>query len=111
MIKRIIQILIVLTLVVLVAIFIFDLKPGIHHSNPSTKPEAIIESNDKVMNAIVKSENFLKTYQEPDGFFEKGLTAPKPALTCLVLDAFLNSPSNHTKNTPFIEKALNAGLS
>lgn len=111
MIKRILQILAVLALMVLAAYFIFDLKPGIHHSTPMAKPEVITESNDKVLNSILKSENFLKTYQESDGFFEKGITAPKPALTCLVVDAFLSSPSGYSKNTPFIEKGLKAILS
>lgn len=102
----------VIFVLVLVAIyFIFDLKPGIHHTKPIAKPEAITESNDKVLNAILKAENFLKTYQEKDGFFEKGLMAPKPALTCLVTDAFLHSPNNYTKSNPIIEKAIEAILS
>ena len=111
MLKKILKIIAVLALLGIAAFFIFDLKPGIHHSNPTAKPEKITESKDKVLNAIMKSENFLKTYQESDGFFEKGVTAPKPALTCLVLDAFLNSPSAYTKDTPFVDKALKAILS
>lgn len=110
MIKRILQIVVILALIAVASYFIFDLKPGIHHSKPKDKPTSIIASEDKVLNAISKAENFLKTYQEEDGFFEKGLTAPKPALTCLVLDAFLHSPNNNTKNTPFIDKALKAVL-
>lgn len=109
--KKFAKILVILILVLSVIYFVFDLKPGIHHSKPTSKPEEIVASNDKVLNAISKAENFLKTYQEKDGFFEKGLLAPKPALTCLVTDAFLHSPNNYTKDHPVIDKALKAILS
>ncbi|MCY3021734.1 MAG: terpene cyclase/mutase family protein [Planctomycetota bacterium] len=101
----------VLVFLVLVAAYLYLFETP-HHSTPTTAPQAVQASGDKVLDAIRRGIEFLKVHQEADGEFSKGIIDPKPGFTAVVVDAIARSPDNcREADQPFLAKATRAILS
>jgi len=97
----------VLLVVLAIGGYIFYRTQMIHH-NPSGTPAAVVDSGDRVLDGIRRGIEFLKVNQEADGEFSAGLLDPKPAFTCMVVEALVRSPEKYTASDPAIAMAVKA---
>ncbi len=90
----------------------YELFGKTSHTKPRRTPEPVRPTGDPVLDAINRGIALLKTYQEEDGHFSRGLLDPKPAFTALVVEAMMSAPSHpDPKSDPCISRAVEAILS
>ena len=100
----------VLIAVVVVGGYIFYRTQKVHHTR-SGPPAPIQPSGDRVLDGIRRGIEFLKVHQETDGEFSAGLLDPKPAFTCMVVEALVRSPDRYDAKDPVIARAVRAIVS
>ncbi|PCJ58266.1 MAG: hypothetical protein COA79_13490 [Planctomycetota bacterium] len=108
MLKKILISVVLIAAIGISIFFILDMKISIGHSKRNDIGKFKTELTDPHLIAIKKSEHFLIGFQESDGYFCKGILAPQPAITCLVLDAFLTEKDPELLNQAFYKKGMKA---
>ena len=99
---------VLVVLVVAAVVFYQTQKP---HHTVSGMPKPVEPSGDRILDGIRRGIEFLKVHQEPDGEFSAGILDPKPAFTCMVVEALTRSPDKYDAKSPHVAKAVKAILS
>ena len=80
------------------------------HSDPQAR-EPVQPTEDAILLSIRRGVAYVKSYQEHDGEFSRGMLDPKPAFTALVVDALVRSPERYNEaDHPWLALAVEAIL-